>query len=481
MEIIRYREVELDVVDSIVWEREPLMDQAGGTTYECTRIRGSVIVTYNPGAISYRFRDQMNEFAPPPFPGKFPEETDREIRRYLEQPRGKLEVISAGVVWLSSPIGEYVCDVRNGPFMRVNSIAKIPGERLWQIHLEFETYINEFPRAGKQKPLIVSNRWYAYDDTNWQHLRTRVYQGTCTVRGDVLQAEVGTDKFIDSLRSSFCAFTIPKGFQRENVKVTVTPDGNTAHYTITDVEQLFNKSDNCPAVRINVSDTTWTWRGSVGRAFRQVGGVAGLGSTFIGNAVNLLAAGETGIGNFITGSADQVNRLANAGLDNLPKSGRNVNVECWGNQRTKRISLVNYALAVVNARLGQQFAMNTYTSELIVSQDTQNFVSVKLTLTWGLDLSANILGGAPGAAAQGVINLNDAAIAQTSFVAGIGASPNTTAGGYTLTQSDLLLNVPFPASNGTRGTAAVAPSSPSLQTLLTQVLEGFNKSPAAVP
>ncbi len=426
----------------------------------------------------------MNEFAPPPFPGKFPEETDREIRRYLEQPRGKLEVISAGVVWLSSPIGEYVCDVRNGPFVRVNSIAKIPGERLWQINLEFETYINEFPRAGKQKPLIISNRWHAHDTTNWQHVRTRVYSGVCTVRGDVLQAEIGTDKFIDSLRGSFCAFTVPLGFQREEVKVTVTPDGNTAHYTVTDVEQLFNKSANCPAVRIDVSDTTWNWRGSVGRYLAQIGGTTGQMTQFINNA-GALADNPTpgGLFGFAGSTASQVNATGNAILNNLPKSGRNIVVNCWGNQRTKRITLVQYAIAVVNARLNQQFALNTYTSEIIVSQDTQNFVSVRLTLTWGMDLAGNALGGLPGAIVQGLIENTIGSTAMDAYVAGIGSNPNTTAGGFTLSQSSnpLLPNVPFPASNGTRGTAAVAPSSPSLQTLLTQVLEGFNKSPAAVP
>jgi hypothetical protein len=479
MELIYYRDIELNIIQSIAWEREPLHDQAGGTTYECTRVRGSVIVTYNPGAISYKFSTSTT--VPSPSAGYMPAETDEEIRRFLEQPRGKLYVVSAERVWLESPVAGRTCDVRNGPFVRVESIVKIPGERMWQIHLEIETFINEFPASSGSStpPLIISNRWYASDDTNWQHLRTRTYVGTCTVRGDVLQTLDGTSKFIDSLRGSFAAFSIPPGFQREKVQVTVTPDGNTAHYTVVDAEQLFNKSSvpQISPVRIDVSETSYFWFGGAGRISAARGGIMGMTGRLMGSLFNLSA------GSIFGGVAAELNGGAAAVSANLPKAYRSIIVQCWGNQRTKRVNLVNYALAVLSTRMGNAFSViGTNSSEFILSQDTNNYVKGTLTIEWGMDTSTAFLGPLNPTDIATSIFSGGLTNAQQQFTNSVTANPNVTAGGISLSQSTpLLSNVKFPSNDGTRGTASLAPSTVGLQTLLTQTLEGFNEAPASVP
>ncbi len=503
MELITYRGLQLNIIQSLGWEREPLFDPSN-TTYECTRVRGSVIVTYNPGAISYQSRPNTPSTVPPAqTPGKMPVETDVEIRRFLEQPRGLLTVESSGKTWLTSPRGGMKCDVRNGPFTKVNSVQKIPGERLWQIHLEFETYINDFPNSieftslpGQPYPaLFVSNRWYAADETNWQHLRTRIIQGVCTVRGDVLQDNpVATQRYIDTFRFAFCAFPVPDGFQRENVKVTVTPDGNSAHYTVIDTEQIWNKSARCPAVRIEVADTNAVSEGTALRALMQSGGLARAvvdaaavtaygGAAVFGLGIRPGRALKAIVGVGLNAARD----LAAAAIGNLPKAYKTTVVRCWGNQRTSRQDLLRYAMAVGTTRMGLSNPITAMiaSKEMIISQDSSNFVQVMYTVNWGLDVQAGALGGpvAVGFAGAYFLNTNMGAgqVFNDTWNNSIFASTTTnTTDPVPVSHTQEVLpnqNPQFPADSGTRGTASRLPSSVSLQTLVTQSLEGFDQVP----
>lgn len=465
----------MTILQSLSWEREPLLDPSH-TTYECTRYRGSVIVSYNPGAESFRGNAIT---LPTPSPGEMPVTTDVAIRRFLEQPRGQLVVTSAGgLTFLKSPPSSGVgvsdgpglpthrfCDVRNGPFIRVNSVAEIPGERLWKINLEFETYINEHPnvRGSSYPPLILSNRWFAFDDTNWQHLRTRTYQGTCTVRGDILQAQTGNQKYVDYFRKDFCGFNVPNGFQRESIKVTVTPDGNTAHYTVTDVEQLFSKGRNNPAVRIEVADTAWTSLSGLNRALAAASDSNALGWVVapVGIAQDLQSIFAT--------------RPPAATL--LSKMYKNVIVRCWGNRVTPREKLTDYAMAVALTRMGRAGVFDTTLAELLVSGDTNNFVQVNYTIRWGPDAFADLLGSF-GSSLVTVALGPLAGPGQTGFQQAISQSPNQTAGGFTYSQKNpVQANPIFPgaASNDTVGVKGTSP----LYYLVTQALEQFDDSPAA--
>jgi len=147
--------------------------------------------------------------------------------------------------------------------------------------------------------------------------------------------------------------------------------------------------------------------------------------------------------------------------------------------------LVTLALGIVQTRLGPLPILNSSSSEFIVTQNTDNFVRASGTINYGIDGAPSILGGLPGMVAQGisqVISGGETGAVQ-AFNTGIGMTPNMQFGSTSISQaaSPLLPNVPFPSSDGTRGTAAMAPSSATLQTLLTQTLEGFDQEPAAVP
>jgi len=502
MNQIVYRNLVLNEIQSLVWQREPMFDPSN-TTYECTRWSGSVIVSYNPGANSFAAGN------PPVIQsGKFPAETDNAIRNYLEQPRGNLVVTSLGIDVVQTPEPGRVCDVRNGPYVRVNSIAQVQGERLWKIHLEFETYINEFPTERSNNnlpPIFVSNRWYCTDDINWQHLRTRMYQGVCTVRGDVLQQQDAESRYVDALRSQFAGFSVQDGFQRDRVHVTVNPDGNTAHYAIIDTEQLFSKSNNCPAIRLEVMETNWLWKGSLGRAVSQVGGWEGV------TGRGITAATSLNVGWVFT----ELSNWGRAVQSNLPKAYKHVVVRCWGNQTTSRQALVVYAWNVANARMVQggnpRPLIDTTTSETVISQDSNNFVQVSETINWGEDVNAGFFGpitGVPIIAAQQAFGANVFADVQEQFMRSVQGTPNFIANDansvpITFTQTQRLNNPPFPAASGTRGSSALPSQSgyiarfpvvgapvvppiftparrPNLQTLLTQVLEGFNTPPASL-
>jgi hypothetical protein len=500
MDFISYRGLPMRVIQSLSWGKEPLLDQAGHTTYECSRYHGSLLVAYNPGAVS--FPPGTNPAAlpvpaptppnqielPPAGQGQLPAQTEVAIRNYLEQPRGQLIAMSAGNIWLKSPSDRTIAsnslgDVRNGPFLKVNTIQYSQGERLWKIHLNFETYVNENPSGVSPEnpfpPLILSNRWYATDDTNWQHLRTRIYQGTCTVRGDVLGTNVPPQNMIDGFRDSFAAFSVPLGMQRVKVHVTVTPDGNTAHYTVIDEEQLFNQNFDSPAIRIETVDTTWMWTGSVRRAIAGIGGASrvinDLGPRSMQFGPFAIFAQLRNLGGIISDASNQTRA-------NLPKMYKNLVVRCWGNQLTPRTELVAYAIRVAVTRMGTTNLIDATTSEVSVSQDTNKFCQVSYTISWGQDIAANFIGGNIGtlyiATAElfgaGIGNLNGAG----AFTNSIMTDPDTrNINGLNVLQSQRLINPPFPADSQTRGTASL----PTLQVLLTQTLEGFNASPAAVP
>ncbi len=491
MDALSYRGLDLNILHS-TWDREPMIDLAGRTTYESTRVRGSLVVTYNPGAITYTATGN------PPVPNvvpAMPVVTDVAIRNFLEQPRGLLIVKSGNTEWLRSPRNgsdgkPLACDARNGPFLRANNIQYIQGERCWKINLEIETFVNNYPTdsATAPQPTIISNRWYAIDDTNWQHLRTRIYQGVCTVNAGWLQTRTATRKYVDDLRVEFAAFTVPPGFQREQVHVTVTPDGNSAHYTVVDTEKLFNLDDNCPAVRIAVADSAWVWAGSLSRAVAQsssisraAGWVGALSASFQGAPFDVKTMADFGA---VT--------LSGTAAGNLPKYYKNTVVRVWGNQRASRTDLVNYGLRVAIYRMGRPNLLDVGTTELIISQDSENYVQISQTFNWSPEIAVNFFGGpmiGNVVAAGTLIGPNGAQGigGRNAFNQAVREDPDTVTNGppegvvhHTQAYGSIanITNPIFPSSEQTRGTANQDPV--SLQTLVTQALESFNGSPADV-
>ena len=390
MDLVVYRGVRFPVMRSISWEREPILDPSG-TTYLYTRWRGNVVVTYNPGTIAYRNGAlAIGPGIPPGAPvlatapltfGTMPAATDFAIRAWFEKPRGLLQVFSAGILVLTSPgtIGGVVasCDAATGPTIKVNNVTLIPGERRWDVHLSIEACVNEVQfnvstRAGTASwSPIISNRWHAIGDTDFQQKTVRSYQGLVTVRGDLMNSAfgLGATAVIDSLRNAFASFKVPIGFQRVAVNVRVLPDGNSAEYTVVDAQQMWNKDARgnatirCPAIELQIQDSAW-----VSRWTQNIVG-AGVGNGWGVAGVNTVLA--------LTGNGDKL----------MPKSYRRVNVRGWGPSNIRRDQLAAFCINVAKARLQDIALLDVSTEETMVTQDTNNFVDVTLTRSW--DFSAN--------------------------------------------------------------------------------------------
>lgn len=486
MDFLSYNGLALNILQTNSIQREPILDPSD-STYLYTRWRGDFICTYSPGAINY----QAN--ANPPVAngqgpnGTLPAVTDASIRAWLERPRGLLIIKSLGNVVLQSPATvngrQETCDATTGPILRVESIDEVQGERTWKIRLLFETCIRESPTGTlptAANGLIVSNRWSVTYDTNWQALTTRTYRGICTVRGDLLRdpniLAAPNTGLIDSLRNVFAAFSVPQNFQRTAVNVVVTPDGNNAHYVVTDTEQLWNKvglvSSNVP--RVEAADANWIWYGSWGRAAVQAG------NGVLGNMLGIVPGPWNGWGWFTLGRSLLSNGMPAISAQ-LPKRYKQSIVRVWGNRNVPRTSLTLLALSIAMGRLGQTALFDTTASEILVTGDTSNYVTVQWTIHWDyqlqiagfpLGLSGIQLGPNAGPGdntwAGSMVQSTDMTLTQ-----------NGAAGPVMLTQN-AGNNPPFfdagtanPNSGGTRGTF--------LQAAITQVLESFNTSPAAVP
>ncbi len=384
MDFLSYRGLPLQILQSTVHERAPQHDKSH-STFECTRWLVSFLVTYNPGAISY---PAVGGGLPIPGSGQMPVITDKTIRAFLEKPRGQLIVRSATApntpyanlvnpavnpasVVIVSPEGNRVCDVRNGPFCKVNSVQEVPGERLWKIHLTFETYINT-PAAITGLPtipFILNNRWSVTQDINWQHMSTRIYQGICTVNAALLNDPnfnpniAGCrNRVLDSIRQSFAGFSVPLGFQRTFVKVEMTPDGNNAVYVVRDDQRHYNQPNQPDVPRIEVQDSNFCRHGSWGRGALQALNLSPYWWDYnFGANVQRLTAG-----------------ISQAFATNLPRFNRNVIVRVWGNIKTQRPTLVSIALAIGAARMGQASVLSTTTSELVITGDSNR----NITMNW---------------------------------------------------------------------------------------------------
>lgn len=434
MDSLTYRGMTMSIIRTLNCEREALLD-ASGTTYECTRWRASFIVTLGPAALAFLAGNPPTIITPfNPATPQMPAKTDVAIRAFMEQPRGRLIISSLGNVVLVAPQGKAPCDVRNGPFCRADSIVEIPGERLWQMHLTIETYINETPTPT----IFLNNRWTTVDDVGWNHLCTRTHAGTCTVRGDLLQQQ--SPPQIDQFRKTFAGFSVPPNFQRTMVRVQASADGNSVDYIVRDEEQMWNKTLNCPAVRVEVQQSSWTWSSQFMRAF---------------------ALNPTDV------------------TKHLPRFYARCHVRLHGNNKTPRQLLLSMALTILTNRLGTPAAGDISTDELLIAQDLNNMVDVVSTRSWdqgSLGLLGNI--------ATNVAQWWNATPTNNGFLQFIGSaiqSPNINAIDPTFGITYAITSAIKPGANPLFPGDAVGTRGTFIGQIVQQILEGFDTAPAAVP
>ncbi len=485
----------MTILQSTVHERAPQEDKSH-TTYETTRWLVSFLVTYNPGSIS--FVGPGGGAIPIPSAGAMPVSTDRQIREYLEEPRGQLVIRSASSANFSqvqlvnpandpnslvllSPAKGRPCDVRRGPFCKVNSIQHIAGERMWKIHLTFETYVTG-TNAGQTRSLILNNRWSVHSDIDWQHMATRIYQGICTVNANLLNDPVFNPPIagyrrgiLDSIRQSFAGFSVPLGFQRTFVKVEMTPDGNNAVYVVRDEQRKYDQPQNPNVPRIEVQDSNFASQGSYGRAALQT-----LSRT---NAPPVFS-GPSAIGGWFRNTV--LDQPLRAGAANLPKFNRNVVVRVWGNRQIGRDDLVSIALGVGSARMGNAAILDTTTSEIVITGDSNRCITLNWTCSWGMDASLGAFVGslvtignlfAPGLiGGPGGRNWRNSAGLELNVV---------TAKGFKITNAvnanPQMGGVGQPANSVSTNAANSVSANASVAQMITQVLEGFGAAPGAAP
>ncbi len=477
-----YRGIDLSIVHTRSVAREAIYTD-DGTTLLWQKWTIDVDTVYNPAATSFDPSLGIVGNFGVGVQGQFPPQTDSAIRQTLLQPQGLLRFTDEdGRVILRSPFAGYTVDAKNGPQPQVCEVTQISGTKTWRVHFKIVTYVNECPkvpgpyRAGGapvdpppgRNPLL-SHRWKRYMDSDEDHFATLVTVGRCIFRADEL---VRLGQFPDQFRQQLF-HAIPQNFRRHHIQVAPSEDGTMVDYQVTDVETAmnFNDPDTPNATRIEAFQTASYAEpnvlGEIGHAF---GGTASaiIGAASIDPVASLAKAAAASL----SGGINLMARL-------LPQYSVHVICRVWGNRNSRRPDLLNTALGVCIARMGNNpFQVVGRSSETIITQEiTGKFVEVQMTVKWGperlaaLALEA-VVNNPVLQAAAGVLgfgNLDPAGVA-TSNPVGIGGIlsffPQTddlagvrTVAGVQVAAPKLVVvgdptvaNYPPPNSGGTRGT-----------------------------
>lgn len=149
------------------------------------------------------------------------------IRRKLREPRKRLIISCNGLEILPhGHSGQPTVDARNGPLPQAVNILQLTNETFL---ITFQIIAHYYVESGT--PKIVSNRWteeVAIDNNNYS---TRTRRGTYVIRSD---AEGGEEA--DTWRSIQAIVGVPDGFLRESSTYTLSRDGLSINYSITDKE-----------------------------------------------------------------------------------------------------------------------------------------------------------------------------------------------------------------------------------------------------
>lgn len=149
------------------------------------------------------------------------------------------------------------CDCTNGPNPLDLQILEVIGAgKTCLVRFVITTTINDalfwtaqgglavLGRAAPKPPVILSNRWTTTETLDPTAFSTRVFSGRVICRADILRdiiltpADGGANRLAipDDWRNYWANFYAPPGFQRQQVWVQQSPDGNSADYRVVDVQ-----------------------------------------------------------------------------------------------------------------------------------------------------------------------------------------------------------------------------------------------------
>lgn len=128
-------------------------------------------------------------------------------------------------------------DVNDGPRCEVFGVEHVSGNNVFKVSATFTvcvvecdpaTYGSEAPgTARNNKAGILSNRWSSSDDIDVNYLTTRTYSG---------RLRVASSKFNSHLMRAIVVPPLLKGLRRDRMSFTVSVDGKTMDWTVTDRE-----------------------------------------------------------------------------------------------------------------------------------------------------------------------------------------------------------------------------------------------------
>ncbi len=370
---IAYRNMAMVIVHTRSLLREAI-ETSDETTLLFQKWTVDVDCIYNPAATSFGPIGNVIGTTGVPTPGMFPPITDAAIRQTLLQPQGTLALADEdGRAILLSPAAGYAVDAKNGPIPQVCEVHRIHGTKTWQVHFKIVTYVNECPALGKSGPnfagraVLLAHRWRRYVDIDQDYFSTVTTAGTCTFRADELvRLGQNPDQFRQQL-----FFAIPANFRRSSIHVEPSEDGTSVSYQVVDTEMPLNFLDaNLPnATRIE--------------AF-QTAGYSKPNEAAMG--VRALSAGLSNLS--LVGLATNTGALLRVGLDFaasiLPSYSFHVICKVWGNRNSRHFQLMDTAIGVCFARIGNAVGLLGRSTEIILSAElTGKYVECQMTIRWG--------------------------------------------------------------------------------------------------
>lgn len=163
-------------------------------------------------------------------------ETDADLRFRLLYPRQSLILWAADrrtgalVRWLESPRPGFMVDCKNGPKPISCDIITADGEVAAGMFYQIETCVQPCP-AGSDR-LVTSHRWKMTHTHDANNYLTRVIEGTIVFNSEVVYLLSISP---DWVRNQFL-HPVPLGYQRRVPSISISEDGLTITYVITDTD-----------------------------------------------------------------------------------------------------------------------------------------------------------------------------------------------------------------------------------------------------
>jgi hypothetical protein len=439
MSTLIYNCVQIEVIQTVRYVREPVYE---GKTYVYSRhfvhVRGLV----NPGSTSYDYQQQTTDNVvggsanpnfsrrgvnktrnlQPPAPGNNANVTDQVIRHLLQQPRRKLLYTCGGNDPTGNPaqiqftfVGgaqdtqileapyrnrggdppQYTVDCNNGPFPRLWNVTRVDGTGMFRVEFAVECFVNEAHLYLLKPPLLLCNEYEMQHDIDRDGYCTQSVRGVARFRADVLATLQTTP---DDYRKFLC-MDVPRGFQRQNLRVRARADGATVDYQYTDRQEshslFYVGTRRDPArttghTRIEAFATVSQGKEALEKQLEQVGrGVFGAavaaGGAALGAAAGGLGLGATAAAAGRAGAGAALGSSFYVG-DLVPQKVVDLVVRVWGGPWSHRADLFRLCDYICFAKVPQlldPFVRYSATRTRVTLDLVGRFVQVEKTAAVG--------------------------------------------------------------------------------------------------